>query len=56
MLTKVWTKELVNGKKTPIQERPDFPNLQNEQVTYFEAELEYPTNIPSTERLYCTLL
>jgi len=32
------------GKKTPIQERPlDFPQLQNMEVTYFEAELEYPT-------------
>lgn len=33
-----------NGKKTPIQERPlDFPQLQNMEVTYFEAELGYPT-------------
>ena len=33
-----------NGKKTPIQERPlDFPQLQNMEVTYFEAEVEYPT-------------
>src|SRR6056297_577018 len=33
-----------SGKKTPIQERPlDFPSLQNTEVTYFEAELEYPT-------------
>lgn len=33
-----------SGKKTPIQERPlDFPNLQNTEVTYFEAEVEYPT-------------
>ena len=32
------------GKKTPIQERPlDFPQLQNTEVTYFEAEVEYPT-------------
>lgn len=32
------------GKKTPIQERPlDFPQLQNMEVTYFEAEVEYPT-------------
>jgi len=43
-LQKYGLKNLSNGKKTPIQERPlDFPNLQNEQVTYFEAELEYPT-------------
>lgn len=33
-----------NGKKTPIQERPlDFPQLQNMEVTYYEAELGYPT-------------
>ena len=32
------------GKKTPIQERPlDFPQLQNMEVTYFEATVEYPT-------------
>ena len=32
------------GKKTPIQERPlDFPQLQNMEVTYFEASVEYPT-------------
>jgi|TARA_B110000977_G_scaffold48439_1_gene65822 hypothetical protein len=31
-------------KKTPIQERPlDFPQLQNTEVTYYEAEVEYPT-------------
>ena len=35
---------MTSGKKTPIQERPlDFPQLQNMEVTYFEAELEYPT-------------
>jgi hypothetical protein len=32
------------GKKTPIQERPlDFPQLQNTEVTYYEAEVSYPT-------------
>jgi hypothetical protein len=32
------------GKKTPIQERPlDFPSLENTEVTYFEAEVNYPT-------------
>jgi hypothetical protein len=32
------------GKKTPIQEQPlDFPNLKNTEVTYYEAELRYPT-------------
>jgi hypothetical protein len=35
---------MTTGKKTPIQERPlDFPNLQNTEVTYYEAELQYPT-------------
>jgi hypothetical protein len=35
---------LSNGKKSPIQERPlDFPKLQNMEVTYFDAELCYPT-------------
>lgn len=34
------------GKKTPIQERPlDFPQLQNMEVTYYEAEVEYPTTV-----------
>lgn len=32
------------GKRTPITERPlDFPQLQNVNVTYFEAEVMYPT-------------
>lgn len=36
--------KLSNGKKTPIQDRPlDFPQLQNMEVTYFEAEVNYPT-------------
>ncbi len=35
---------LSSGKKTPIQERPlDFPNLENMEVTYWEAEVNYPT-------------
>ena len=35
---------MTSGKKTPIQERPlDFPQLQNMEVTYFEAVVEYPT-------------
>ena len=35
---------LSTGKKTPIQERPlDFPQLENMEVTYFEAEVNYPT-------------
>ena len=33
------------GKKTPIQQRPlDFPALQNEEVTYYECEVTYPTH------------
>ena len=33
------------GKKTPIQERPlDFPALQNQEVTYYECEVTYPTH------------
>ena len=36
--------KMSNGKKTPIQKRPlDFPALENERTTYFEAELQYPT-------------
>lgn len=36
--------KLSTGKKTPIQERPlDFPQLENMEVTYFEAEVNYPT-------------
>ncbi len=31
------------GKTTPISERPlDFPQLQNMEVTIYEAEVEYP--------------
>tara|TARA_Y100000385_G_scaffold263232_1_gene295525 strand:- start:457 stop:1011 length:555 start_codon:yes stop_codon:yes gene_type:complete len=43
-LNKYRVLNLSSGKKTPIQERPlDFPQLQNMEVTYFEAEVEYPT-------------
>jgi len=32
------------GKTTPIQKRPlDFPQLENCEVTFYEAEVEYPT-------------
>lgn len=32
------------GKKTPIQERPlDFPQLENMEVTYYDASVNYPT-------------
>jgi len=44
MLQKYSLKNLSKGKRTPIQERPmDFPNLQNMEVTHFEAEVTYPT-------------
>lgn len=33
-----------SGKRVPISKRPlDFPQLQNTEVTYFEAEVNYPT-------------
>ena len=35
--------KLGSGKTTPITERPlDFPQLQNMEVTIFEAEVAYP--------------
>lgn len=35
---------LSSGKRVPISERPlDFPQLKNVEVTYFEAEVTYPT-------------
>lgn len=35
---------LSSGKRTPISEKPlDFPQLQNLEVTHFEAEINYPT-------------
>ena len=38
---------LSTGKKTPIQETPtDFPHLKNMEVTYWDAELSYPTIDP----------
>lgn len=43
-LKKFGLDKLTSGKKTPIQERPlDFPQMQNSEVTYFEADLSYPT-------------
>lgn len=45
-LKKFGLNKLSTGKKTPIQERPlDFPQLQNMEVTYYEAEVEYPTTV-----------
>lgn len=43
-LEKFTVDSLSAGKKTPIQERPlDFPRLENMEVTYWDAELKYPT-------------
>ena len=43
-LKKFGVENVTPGKKTPIQERPlDFPQLENLEVTYYEAELKYPT-------------
>lgn len=45
-LKKFGLSNMSSGKKTPIQERPlDFPQLQNMEVTYFEATVEYPTTV-----------
>jgi len=44
-LKKFGVTNITPGKKTPIQERPlDFPQLQNEEVTYYEATITYPTH------------
>jgi hypothetical protein len=38
---------MTDCKRTPITERPlDFPQLQNTEVNYCEAELAYPTIAP----------
>jgi len=43
-LQKFSVNSLSAGKKTPIQEKPlDFPQLQNCEVTYWEAGLNYPS-------------
>jgi hypothetical protein len=35
---------VTDGKRVPISKRPlDFPQLENIDVTYFEAEVSYPT-------------
>ena len=42
------------GKKTPIQERPlDFPQLQNMEVTYYDAEVAYPTTSQVLQDYIC---
>ena len=44
-LKKFGVQNCTPGKKTPIQERPlDFPALQNQEVTYYECEVTYPTH------------
>ena len=36
------------GKTTPITEKPmDFPQLQNMEITHWEAELNYPVTVMS---------
>lgn len=53
-LSKYEIVSLSKGKKTPIQERPlDFPKLQNMEVTYFDAELAYPTTPDILEQYVC---
>ena len=55
-LSKYETVSLSKGKKTPITERPlDFPKLQNMEVTYFDAELAYPTT-PEILEQYVSLI
>lgn len=45
-LVKFGINKLTPGKKTPIQERPlDFPQLENQEVTYYETDLTYPTTV-----------
>lgn len=49
-LKKFGVTNVTPGKKTPIQERPlDFPQLQNEEVTYYEATITYPTHAESLQ-------
>ena len=43
-LNKFEVVKLSSGKRAPITEKPmDFPQLQNMEVTHFEAEVKYPT-------------
>jgi hypothetical protein len=43
-LQKYKVSKLVKGKSSPIQSKlMDFPNLENESVTVFDVDLEYPT-------------
>lgn len=39
------------GKTTPIQEKPmDFPQLQNMELTHYDAEVRYPTSGHALEK------
>ncbi len=43
-LNKYEVVKLSTGKRAPITEKPmDFPQLQNMEVTHYEAEIKYPT-------------
>jgi len=45
---------LSSPKRTPITEKPlDFPQLQNMEVTHWEAELKYPTTAHILEQYLC---
>jgi hypothetical protein len=46
-LQKYKVSKLVKGKTSPIQAKlMDFPGLENESVTVYELELDYPTTSP----------
>ena len=43
--------KLSTGKRAPITEKPaDFPQLQNMEVTHYEADLKYPTTAHMLEQ------
>lgn len=53
-LNKYEVKSLSSPKRTPISEKPlDFPQLQNMEVTHWEAELKYPTTAHMLEQYLC---
>tara|TARA_Y100000389_G_scaffold190065_1_gene214531 strand:+ start:752 stop:1309 length:558 start_codon:yes stop_codon:yes gene_type:complete len=50
-LNKYEVVKLSAGKRTPITEKPlDFPQLQNMEVTHYEAEIKYPTTAHMLEQ------
>ena len=50
-LKKYDLKNLSAGKTTPITEKPlDFPQLQNMEVTHWEAEVNYPVTAHLLEK------